>query len=40
MAVNVDDNDAEFARVKAAGGDITKQSMAMPYGVREYGVRD
>ena len=40
MAVHVDDIDAHFARVKAAGGDITKEPTLMPYGVREYGVRD
>ncbi len=40
MAVNVDDIDVQFARVKAAGGDITKETTVMPYGVREYSVRD
>jgi len=40
MAVHVDDLDAHFAAVKAAGGDIRKEPTVMPYGVREYGVRD
>lgn len=40
MAVHVDDIDAHFARVKSAGGDTTSEPTVMPYGVREYSVRD
>ena len=39
-AVHVDDLDAHFTRVKAAGGEITQEPAAMPYDVREYGARD
>jgi uncharacterized glyoxalase superfamily protein PhnB len=40
MAIHVDDLDAQFARVKAAGGDIVSEPTVMPYGVREYSARD
>ena len=40
MAVHVDDLDAHLTRVKAAGGEITQEPAAMPYGVRDYGARD
>ena len=40
MAVNVDDVDAHFARVRDAGGEIVYDPTDMPYGVREYGARD
>ena len=40
MAVNVDDVAAHYARVRAAGGEIVYEPTDMPYGVREYSVRD
>lgn len=40
MAVHVDDLDAHFARVTAAGGQITQEPTVMAYGVREYDARD
>ncbi|WP_415949321.1 MerR family transcriptional regulator [Streptomyces sp. KLOTTS4A1] len=40
MAVHVDDVEAHCARVREAGGEIVYGPMDMPYGVREYGVRD
>lgn len=40
MAVHVGDLDAHFARVRQAGADVVYEPTAMPYGVREYGVRD
>jgi uncharacterized glyoxalase superfamily protein PhnB len=40
MAVHVDDLDAHFARVEAAGGEIRQEPTAVPYGVREYRARD
>jgi uncharacterized glyoxalase superfamily protein PhnB len=40
MAVDVDDVDAHFIRVRDAGGEIVYAPTDMPYGVREYGVRD
>jgi len=38
--VHVTDVDAHFARVKAAGADITSEPTDQEYGQREYGVRD
>jgi uncharacterized glyoxalase superfamily protein PhnB len=32
--------DAHYLRVKASGADIVYELADMPYGVREYGVRD
>lgn len=40
MAVHVDDVDAHFERVSAAGGDIVYGPTEMSYGVREYAARD
>lgn len=40
MAVHVDDVDAHHARVRDAGGAIVYAPTDMPYGVREYAVRD
>lgn len=40
LAVLVDDVDAHHARVAAAGAVIDYEPTDMPYGVREYGVRD
>lgn len=40
MAVNVDDVDAHADRLRAAGADIVAEPRDMPYGVREYDVRD
>ncbi len=40
MAVDVDDVDAHHARTRAAGAEIAYAPTEMPYGVREYGVRD
>jgi uncharacterized glyoxalase superfamily protein PhnB len=40
MVVHVDDVDAHFARVKAAGAEILREPEDEPYGQREYGVRD
>lgn len=40
MAVQVDNLDAHFARVRDAGGEIVYEPTDMPYGVREYGARD
>lgn len=40
MAVDVDDVDHHHEHVAAAGGDIVYPPTDMPYGVREYGVRD
>ena len=40
MAIDVDDVEAHYARTKAAGAEITYEPVDMPYGVREYGVRD
>lgn len=40
MAVSVDDVEAHHERVAATGAEIAYPPRAMPYGVREYGVRD
>ena len=40
LSVMVDDVDAHYAHVKAAGATIVYEPADMPYGVREYGVRD
>jgi DNA-binding transcriptional MerR regulator/uncharacterized glyoxalase superfamily protein PhnB len=40
MAIDVDDVEAHHRRTVAAGADITYEPTDMPYGVREYGVRD
>lgn len=40
MAVDVDDVDAHYARVREAGGEIVYEPTDMAYGVREYGARD
>jgi DNA-binding transcriptional MerR regulator len=40
MAVHVEDVDAHSERVRAAGGEIVYEPTDMPYGVREYAVRD
>lgn len=40
MAVDVDDVDDHYARVRDAGGRIAYPPTDMPNGVREYGVRD
>jgi uncharacterized glyoxalase superfamily protein PhnB len=40
VVVHVADVDAHFARVKAAGADITREPTDEDYGQREYGVRD
>jgi MerR family transcriptional regulator, thiopeptide resistance regulator len=40
IVVHVADVDAHFARVKAAGVDITREPTDEDYGQREYGVRD
>jgi DNA-binding transcriptional MerR regulator len=40
MAIDVDDVEAHHARTTAAGADIAHEPMDMPYGVREYSVRD
>jgi uncharacterized glyoxalase superfamily protein PhnB len=40
IVVHVADVDAHFARVKAAGADITREPTDEDYGQREYGVRD
>ena len=40
MAIDVDDVEAHFERTKAAGAEIAYEPTDMPYGVREYGVRD
>lgn len=40
MAVHLDDVDAHFAKVSAAGAGIVYGPADMPYGVRECGVRD
>lgn len=40
MAVHVDDVDAHHLRIRDAGGEIVYEPTNMPYGVREYAVRD
>lgn len=40
LAVLVDDVDAHHARVAAIGADIAYEPTDMPYGVREYSLRD
>ena len=40
LSVMVDDVDAHYLRVKAAGASIVYELADMPYGTREYGVRD
>ena len=40
LAVLIDDVDAHHARVAATGAAIDYAPADMPYGVREYGVRD
>lgn len=40
LAILVDDVDAHHARVAAADAEIDYEPTDMPYGVREYGVRD
>ena len=40
MAIDVDDVEAHYARTKAAGAEIAHEPTDMPYGVREYSVRD
>jgi MerR family transcriptional regulator, thiopeptide resistance regulator len=40
IVVHVADVDAHFARVKAAGAEITREPTDEDYGQREYGVRD
>jgi DNA-binding transcriptional MerR regulator len=40
VAIDVDDVEAHYARTVAAGAEIAYEPRTMPYGVREYGVRD
>jgi MerR family transcriptional regulator, thiopeptide resistance regulator len=40
LSVLVDDVDAHYLHVKACGAQIVYELADMPYGVREYGVRD
>ena len=40
LVVYVDDVDAHFRRVRAAGARVDGEPMDQPYGQREYGVRD
>jgi MerR family transcriptional regulator, thiopeptide resistance regulator len=40
MAVHVEDVDRHYERVRDAGGEIVYEPTDMPYGVREYAVRD
>ena len=40
MAVHVEDVDGHCERVRNAGGEIVYEPTDMPYGVREYEVRD
>lgn len=40
VAVHVDDVDAHYARVAAAGAEITYEPVDQPYGYREYSARD
>lgn len=40
IVVHVDDVDAHYARVRAAGGQIDYEPIDQPYGQRDYGVRD
>ncbi len=40
MAIHVDDVEAHHTRLKSAGAEIAYPPTDMPYGVREYGVRD
>ncbi len=40
VAIDVDDVEAHYARTQAAGAEIAYEPRDMPYGVREYGVRD
>jgi uncharacterized glyoxalase superfamily protein PhnB len=40
LSVRIPDVDAHYARVKAAGARVESAPTDMPYGLREYGVRD
>jgi DNA-binding transcriptional MerR regulator/uncharacterized glyoxalase superfamily protein PhnB len=40
VAIDVDDVEVHYARTVAAGAEIAYPPKDMPYGVREYGVRD
>ncbi len=40
LVVYVDDVDAHYERVRAAGGRVENEPVDQPYGQREYGVRD
>jgi DNA-binding transcriptional MerR regulator/uncharacterized glyoxalase superfamily protein PhnB len=40
MAIDVDDVEAHYARTKKTGAEIAHEPADMPYGVREYSVRD
>jgi uncharacterized glyoxalase superfamily protein PhnB len=40
MAIDVDDVEAHYARTTAAGAEVVHEPTDMPYGVREYSVRD
>ncbi|HJP76170.1 MAG TPA: MerR family transcriptional regulator [Pseudonocardiaceae bacterium] len=40
LSIMVDDVDAHYQRVKGTGASIVYELTDMPYGVREYGVRD
>lgn len=40
VVVMVDDADAHYERVRAAGARIDYEPADMPYGLREYGARD
>jgi DNA-binding transcriptional MerR regulator len=40
LSIMVDDVDAHYLKVKATGATIAYELADMPYGVREYGVRD
>ena len=40
LVVHVDDVDAHCERARAAGAQIEREPEDMPYGQREYGVRD
>ncbi len=40
LAVQVDDVDAHFRRVRAAGADISYEPVDQPYGYREYSLHD
>jgi len=40
LSIIVDDVDAHFRHASSCGAEITYELQDMPYGVREYGVRD